>query len=151
MAVRCYPNNYNWWIFLLYSGKRGSEIATPLLLHRKLYHQIPLKMLNIHHKNSSIGVESRAVEPGIKMWVGWGWSAEGMRNFPGGSVGEGSTCHAGNLGSIRSSGEGNGYSLQYACLGNRIDRGAWWATVQGVTKESDMAWRLNHHQKHSIS
>ena len=34
----------------------------------------------------------------------------------------------------RSPGEGNGYPLQYSCLGNPMDRGAWWATVRGVTK-----------------
>ena len=34
----------------------------------------------------------------------------------------------------RSSGEGNGHLLQYSCLENPIDRGAWWATVHGVTK-----------------
>ena len=33
---------------------------------------------------------------------------------------------------------GHGNPLQYSCLGNPIDRGAWWATVHGVTKESDM-------------
>ena len=37
----------------------------------------------------------------------------------------------------RSSGEGNGNSLQYSCLGNPLDREAWWATVHGITKESD--------------
>ena len=31
-------------------------------------------------------------------------------------------------------GEGNGYPLQYSCLENPMDRGAWWATVHGVTK-----------------
>ena len=41
-------------------------------------------------------------------------------------------------GSRRSSGEGNGNPLQYSCLGNPTDRGNWWATVHGVTKESDM-------------
>ena len=41
-------------------------------------------------------------------------------------------------GSARSSGVGNGNLLQYSCLGNPRDRGAWWATVQGITKESDM-------------
>ena len=41
-------------------------------------------------------------------------------------------------GSRRSPGEGNGNSLQYSCLGNPMDRGAWWVTVQGVIKESDM-------------
>ena len=37
----------------------------------------------------------------------------------------------------RSSGEVNGYPLQYSCLENSMDRGAWWATVHGVAKESD--------------
>ena len=41
-------------------------------------------------------------------------------------------------GSGRSPGEGIGNSLQYSCLGNSMDRGAWWAIVHGVTKESDM-------------
>ena len=37
-------------------------------------------------------------------------------------------------GSGRSPGEGNGYSLQYSCLENPMDRGAWWATIHGVIK-----------------
>ena len=37
-------------------------------------------------------------------------------------------------GSRRSPGEGNGNPLQYSCLGNPMDRGAWWATVYGVAK-----------------
>ena len=41
-------------------------------------------------------------------------------------------------GSGRSPGEGNGNSLQYSHLGNPMDRGTWWATVPGVTKESAM-------------
>ena len=34
----------------------------------------------------------------------------------------------------RAPGEGNGYPFQYSYLGNPMDRGAWWATVHGVTK-----------------
>ena len=53
------------------------------------------------------------------------------------SAGKESACNARDLGSIlgsgRSLGEGNGDPLQYSCLGNSMDRGAWWATVQGVT------------------
>ena len=37
-------------------------------------------------------------------------------------------------GSGRSPGEGNGNLLQYSCLGNPMDRGAWWATLSGVAK-----------------
>jgi len=37
----------------------------------------------------------------------------------------------------RSPGEGNSNPLQYSCLGNPIDRGAWQATVHGVAEESD--------------
>ena len=52
--------------------------------------------------------------------------------FPGGSDGEESACNAGDQGSIpgsgRSPGEGNGNALQYSCLENLMDRGAWWAT-----------------------
>ena len=37
-------------------------------------------------------------------------------------------------GSGRSPGGGNGYPLQYSCLENPVDRGTWWATAHGVTK-----------------
>ena len=40
-------------------------------------------------------------------------------------------------GSGRSPGEGNGNPLQYYCLENSMDRGAWWAPVHGVAKEPD--------------
>ena len=42
----------------------------------------------------------------------------------------------------RSPGEGNGNPLQYSCVKNPMNRGAWWATVYGVTKESDTTERL---------
>ena len=58
--------------------------------------------------------------------------------FPGGSDGKESECSEGNLASIpgvgRSPGEGSGNSLQSSCLENPMDRGAWWATIYGVTK-----------------
>ena len=41
------------------------------------------------------------------------------------------------LGSERSPGEGNGNPLQYSCLENSMDRGAWWATSRGLAKELD--------------
>ena len=58
--------------------------------------------------------------------------------LPGGSDGKESACNVGDPGSIPGSGrfprEGNGYPLQYSCLDNSTDRGAWWATVHGVTE-----------------
>ena len=60
------------------------------------------------------------------------------RGFPGGSEDKASACNAGDLGSIpglgRSPGEGNSNPLQYSCLENPMDRGAWQATVHGVAK-----------------
>ena len=57
---------------------------------------------------------------------------------PGSSVSEESACSAGDPGLIpglgRSPGEGNGNPLQYSCLENPMDRGAWWAAVHGVTR-----------------
>jgi len=41
-------------------------------------------------------------------------------------------------GTGRSAGDGNGYPLQYSCLGNPTDRGAWQATVHGVAKDLGM-------------
>ena len=62
--------------------------------------------------------------------------------FLGDSVVRNPPARAGDAGSIpgsgRSPGEGNGNPLQYSCLGNPTDRGDWWATVNGVAKESDM-------------
>ena len=42
------------------------------------------------------------------------------------------------FGSGRSPGEGNGNPLQYSCLENPMDRGAWWTSVHEVAKELDM-------------
>ena len=59
--------------------------------------------------------------------------------FPGGIVVKNLPANAGDKGDAglipglgRSLGGGNGNSLQYSCLGNPMDREAWWATVHGV-------------------
>jgi len=61
--------------------------------------------------------------------------------FPGGSVVKNLLINAGDMGSIpglgRSPGGGNGNPLQYSCLGNPMDRGAWQATVHGVTNATE--------------
>ena len=61
-----------------------------------------------------------------------------LRGFPGGSAVKASAWNAGDPGSIpgsgRSPGEGNGNPLQYSCLENPMEGGAWWATIHGVAE-----------------
>ena len=61
-----------------------------------------------------------------------------------------SACTAGDVGLIpglgRSPGEGNSNTLQYPCLENSMDRGAWQATVHGGHKESETTERLTRFQ-----
>ena len=61
-------------------------------------------------------------------------------------------ANAGNTGSIlaseRSQGEGNGDALQYSCLGNSMDRGAWWARVYWITKELGTTYQQNNNLLH---
>ena len=63
---------------------------------------------------------------------------KGYMGFPGGASGKESTCNAGDAslipGSGRAPGGGNGYPLQYSCLENPMDRGAWRVTVHRVTE-----------------
>ena len=70
--------------------------------------------------------------------------------FPGDSVVKNLPASAGDMGSIPGSrispGEENSNPLQYSCPENPVDRGAWWVTVDGVSKESDTTEGLNHHQ-----
>ena len=57
-----------------------------------------------------------------------------VKNLP---ANAGDSGNAGSIpGSGRSHGGGNGNSLQYSCLKNPMDRGAWWATVHGVAKDT---------------
>jgi len=61
-----------------------------------------------------------------------------LEGFPHSTVSKESACNAGDPGLVpgsgRSPGEGNGNPLQYSCLKNPMDRGAWQATVRGVAR-----------------
>ena len=69
--------------------------------------------------------------------------------FPGGSEVKASACNVGDLGSIpgseRSHGEGNANPLQYSCLENPMEGGAWWATDHGVSKSQTRLKPLSMH------
>ena len=68
--------------------------------------------------------------------------------FPGGSVVKNPPDNARDVsltrGLGRSPGEGNGNPLQYSCLGNSMDRGAWWVTVHGAAKELGTIYTLKN-------
>ena len=57
--------------------------------------------------------------------------------FPGSSDGKEPAYNVGDSSSIPGPGEGNGNPLQYSCLENSMDRGAWWATVHGSQRVGD--------------
>ena len=84
------------------------------------------------------GVQTEVITfSAVKFLEIWSSSSSWL-DFPGGSVVRNLPANAGDMDSIagsgRSPGEGNGNPLQYSYLGNPTDRGAWWATVHGVTK-----------------
>ena len=70
------------------------------------------------------------------------WKSTFRRGFSGGAVVNNPPANARDAGLIpgsgRSPGEGNGNPLQYSCLGNPMDRGAWQATVPGVARVRHM-------------
>ena len=77
-----------------------------------------------------------------------------IEGVPGGTVGKEYAYHAGDTGDLglipglgRCPGSGRGNSLQYSCLGNPMDRGAWWAAVQGVAKSQTQLKRLSMHTR----
>ena len=86
----------------------------------------PLSVLNIYLKTSLLGFPDGSVVKNPSANAEDAWDA--------GSI----------PGLARSPGEGNGNPLQYSCLGNTMDRGAWQATVHGVANESDLTWWLSN-------
>ena len=82
----------------------------------------------------------------------WKRLISGIWGFPGGVSGKESPCQRGSCkrqgpipGSGRSSGGGHGNPLQYSCLENPMDRGAWWAILHGVSKSCTQLNRLSTH------
>ena len=94
--------------------------------------QRTVKSLLQHHGSKASIIPHSALFP-------WG--------FPGGSEVKTSAYNAGDLGSIpglgRSPGEGKDNPLQYSCLENPMNGGAWWATVHGVTKSQFSSVQLS--------
>ena len=101
----------------------------------------PKKFLYTFHSASLQKLSCSTMISGHKQETEIGYNTTNLYvnlRFPGGSEVKASACNAGHLGSIPGSGrsprEGNGNPLQYSCLGNPMNAGAWWPTVHGVTK-----------------
>ena len=77
-----------------------------------------------------------------------------LGGFPGGYVHKESTCNAGDPGVIpglgRSPGEGNSNPLQFSCLENPTDRGAWWLQSVGSQRVRHNLATKAHHQHHNL-
>ena len=104
--------------------------------------QVPMKYCFLQHQTL---LPSPAMKETLLLFLGWEDPLEKEQlstpvflDFPGGSDSKEFTCNVGYLGLIhglgRSPREGNSYLLQYSCLENSMDRGAWQATVHGVGK-----------------
>ena len=102
---------------------------------------VPLHLL--HKPHAKLGGK------GSCMWR-WMWHLEQIPSFSCSSVGKESACSAEDPGSIpglgRFPGEKNGNPLQYSCLENPMNRGAWEATVHGVPRVGMTEWLNHHHQ-----
>ena len=103
-----------------------------LILNEKsdvlLYQNLRFQFIKICHEESKKG----SYKPGENIHSTY------ILGLPSGSGGKESACNTTDLGSIpglgRSPGEENGNPLQYSCLENPMDRGAWTTTVHEVTK-----------------
>ena len=133
-------------MFILWSmnPKTEEELSTKTCVLERLIQKtwLPLDYKNVVLSLKKISLQYRRYW--FNSWVRKiSWRRDRLPNpvflgFLRGSAGKESIHNAGDLGSIpglgRPPGEGNGYSLQYSCLENPMDRGAWQATAHGVAK-----------------
>ena len=96
---------------------------------------VNLTLLQYHHSHFNF-VTSLKKMFFIAFFFFFTFSTGSSLGFSGGSAVKNPPANAGNMspipGSGRSAGEGNGNPLQHSCLGNPMNRGAWWAIVHGV-------------------
>ena len=90
--------------------------------------------------------------PHAKIFLPHAYDSYNTLGFPGGSVVKNLPANSADVrdagsipGSERSPGEGNGNPLRYSCLGNSMDRGAWWITVHKVAKSQTLTGHAHMH------
>ena len=117
--------------------KSWTRLKWHSMYHKRGLHSTPQKAAD----SFTLGCEDMITNE-IREWSLWGISS-----YHGGSDSKQSVCNARDLGWIpgsgRSTGEVNGYPLQYSFLENPTDRGAQWVTVHGVAKSQ--TWMSTHY------
>ena len=137
---KVFPWVIDWWVRDFHSGfSKGMNQITGYVLPVIFGSSPPLPLLLAKASLSSdLSLKITSCEKSQTHPTGLITTRHIMGGFPGSSDGKASAYKAGDLGSIpgsgRSPGEGNGNTLQYSCLENPTDQGAWWATVHGVAK-----------------
>ena len=117
----------------------SGEYLSPLKTHNG--NEIKLSLNSIPHKTSGQGLAHQLFIFWLLYWLN---IVLGTNGFLGGSHGKESACNARGLGSIpglgRSPGGRQENPLEYCCLENSMDRGAWWTTVHGILQTRTLEW-----------
>ena len=122
-------------------------IRCVLMIWEKSHFRLDFWRFSTCYYHSAVTLKNRTLP--LK-WLSYSFNITCSLNmwFSGNSDCKASSWNTGDLGLIpesrRSAGEGNGYPLHYSCLDNSLDRGAWWATVHGVTRVRH-DWVANAH------
>ena len=132
--------NEEWGIMIHFRFQQSRRLGRLRICFQKSYQFVLSKWAGSLERATDGSKEARMYTEGDwleRRWTRWG-IALCREGVPGGSDGKELTCNARDLGLIpgsgRSPGGGNGNPLQYFCLENPMDRGAWQSTVHGVTK-----------------
>ena len=114
------------FLLITRQGQLSPSLITSILMRKQFLHPVSVSYLLVCFKKKNLIV---------------------LLGFPGGSEINNLPANSGDKGLIPGLGmsprEGNGNPLQYSCLGNPMDRGAWWATVHGVT---ELTYQINNNK-----
>ena len=119
--------------------KKATYCVTPTLWHSGKHKNYGHSKRSVVDRVRGGRVKDRQHREFLEQWSCsvYCWYVHVIMGFPGGSEVNNLPANADvglNPGVERSPGEGNGSPLQYSCLRNPMDRGAWWTTVHGVTE-----------------
>ena len=142
VRVECFVNQLGFYsfykLFFVFGEYSDVNSIQLIVLRRNISKYNKITKLSAHWVTWSI-MNLRPIKRLLQEQNDVLWTYKVVKlGFPHSSIGKNSSCNAGDLGLIpgsgRSSGEGNGNPLQYSCLENPMDKGAWQATVHGIAR-----------------